>query len=657
MAWDNWVGSTMSDREEFLKRGFLLSRPVTFETNRGRLALNVSAVRFLAYCAFARFARRNRHLLGSRSYVIVLRAPQNWELGELVAMARLIMKKNPEIWIGQHTPKGKRGHEFDPTEALRVSRLILFANKDTELHPDIAIAANTIENVEVARPRHFRAISQLLQCGPLSEEELARLSAVPTEKYDAIFRIGQSAAAALAKIPPEPREHEKTSTPAIDPTRGFGEASHWARHLRDDLIAWKAGNLKWGELDTGILLYGPPGTGKTMFATALAACLDVHLVATSVTRWQASKDGHLGDLLRAMYSTFSEAANNAPCLVFLDELDSIGHRDRFPSKWENYSIQVVNALLECIDGAQQREGVIVVAATNSPNKIDPALLRSGRLEKHVHFPLPTAEDRREIFESYLPNLIGDERLKRVADRMAGKTGSDINRIVREAKRFARKGERDVRAEDIEFLVPPDRPLTEEEIFLVAVHETGHALIASMLDIGDVLSVEVFDNRTTFAKDSQSHGQTALLHHAFHVKQRSRLLADISMLLAGMAAEEILLGDRSDSAGGGPDSDLDRATLLSMEFVAVYGLGDKLSASFDAIDRFGIHELWKDTNLRDEANRVLQEQYERVKQLLNNRRSTLLSMSMVLAQKKVISGDELGYFLRDTRPNAQPVKTG
>ncbi|TBB35998.1 AAA family ATPase [Rhizobium ruizarguesonis] len=657
MAWDNWVGSMMTNDEELLKRGFLLSRAVIFETNRARLALNVSAARFLAYCAFARFARRNRHSLSMRSFLIVLRAPRHWELSDLVAMAKLILKKNPEVWVGQHTEKNKKGHEFDAAEALKVSRLILFAHDDIELHPDVVIAASVIERVEVGMPRHFAALSRLMHCGPLLDTELSALGTVPMEKFDAIFRMHRSAAAAIRRIPPDPKENAEKSRPLIDPTRGFGEASIWARNLRDDLNAWRAGRLDWAELDTGILLFGPPGTGKTMFATALAASLGVHLVATSVMRWQSAKDGHLGDLLRAMYTTFSEATNNAPCLVFLDELDSIGHRDRFPSKWENYSIQVVNALLENVDGAQRREGVIVVGASNSPDKIDPALLRSGRLEKHVHFPLPGPEDRREIFESYLPHLIGDQKLAKVADRMAGKTGSDINKIVREARRLARKGARDVSASDIELLVPPERPLSEEELFLVAVHECGHALIASMLEIGDVQNVEVYDNKTTFAKDTKSHGLTAMEHPASFLKQRSKLLAYIAMLLAGMAAEEVILGDRSNSAGGGPNSDLDRATLLSMEFVAVYGLSDTLCVSFDVIDRLGFHELWKDRTLRDDANRVLQAEYERVKQLLNSRRPTLLAMSMVLTEKKALSGAELDYFLRDIGSNSQPARTG
>lgn len=645
MAWNNWAGAVLTDREEILKRGYLLTMPVTIDTRRGRLALNHSAPRYLAYCAVARFARQHRSLLSQRSFLVVLRVPKTWEPSELVLMAKLVLKMNPEIVISLHPPKGKRGHEFDADDVLRYSKIILFAKEEIELHPDVVVAASAELSLDINRPNHFNAISKLLGCGDLSHDDLEKLKHVPSESFNSVFRINRSASHALGRIQTQ-TEHDRKRSIQIqfDPLQGFGEASRWARNLRDDLRAWRAGKISWAEMDKGILLYGPSGTGKTTFARSLAKTLDLHLVATSVTRWQAAKDGNLGDLLQAMYSTFAKAKEGAPCLLFLDELDSIGHRERFPSKWENYLVQVVNGLLESLDGAIGREGVFVVGACNYPNKIDPAVLRSGRLEKHVHFPLPDAETRVEIFESYLPHLAGNHRLRIAAERMVGKSGADIDHIVREAKRFARKGLRDVTVADIEFLLPANQTMTEDELLRVAVHEAGHAIAGDALELGEVIKVEVYDYATSFPTTVKAHGLTIIESSNRLVQPRAKLLSEIAMLLAGLAAEELILGDRSNSAGGSPTSDLDRATRCAMELVIVHGLGSSLTVSFDAIDRHGIEQLWRDQPIREEANRILQSEYRRVKDLLNRKKSSVLAMALALQQKKDLSGPDLTPFL-------------
>lgn len=186
------------------------------------------------------------------------------------------------------------------------------------------------------------------------------------------------------------------ATPAINPLRvetltGYGDATRWALELKADLMLWREGAITWDQMSTKLLLSGPPGTGKTTFARALCNTLQVLVIVSSVTSWL--EPGYLGDVLKSMSAVFSTARSNAPCILFIDELDGIGSRNgaRRSRDHADYWTSLINRLLELLDGALKSEGVIVVAATNQPENIDPALLRSGRLEKHVIIPPPNVE--------------------------------------------------------------------------------------------------------------------------------------------------------------------------------------------------------------------------------------------------------------------------
>lgn len=261
--------------------------------------------------------------------------------------------------------------------------------------------------------RHVAEVIRLL--GELAERNRGNVNEEDGEESwtEGLSSTGRSGASGKGKagalagevIEPEPREvteaEEKGVSKRLKPRpprrplrveklTGYGEALQWAVDLKDDLNLWRKGQLDWSEMNTRLLLSGPPGTGKTTFARALCNTLRVPLVATSVATWL--EPGYLGDVLKCITATFAAATRRAPCILFIDELDNIGSRGRNTGKhYDDYWTSLINRLLELLDGAAKTEGVIVVGATNLPGNIDPALLRSGRLEKHVVIPPPDTD--------------------------------------------------------------------------------------------------------------------------------------------------------------------------------------------------------------------------------------------------------------------------
>lgn len=191
-------------------------------------------------------------------------------------------------------------------------------------------------------------------------------------------------------IQPEPDDDSSASTAhpglRVETLTGYGVAKDWALGLKVDLVDYLGGELPWSDMSTKLLLSGPPGTGKTTFARALCNTLHIPLVVTSVSTWLQGE--YLHDVLSRMADTFAEARRQAPCILFIDEIDGIGQRASASRPYADYWNACVNKLLELLDGAVRTDGVIVVGATNRPNEIDEAIRRSGRLETHIEIPRP-----------------------------------------------------------------------------------------------------------------------------------------------------------------------------------------------------------------------------------------------------------------------------
>ena len=353
--------------------------------------------------------------------------------------------------------------------------------------------------------------------------------------------------------------------PALNRLHGMEEAVEWGLAVAGDLDDLRASRLAPGALDAGCLLSGPPGCGKTLFARALAESCGVPLVTGSYSAWLATGHGHQGDLLKAMRRTFTNARTQAPCILFIDEVDSFRDRAAVRHEHAEWHIQVVNGLLAEIDGVEGRPGVILVAACNNPDTLDPALVRSGRLDRHIRVHLPDQGALQLILREHLGEELREACLAGAALAMAGMSGADCERIVRGARRRARTALRPVELADIMLELGGVEERSPAELRRVAVHEAGHAVATCVLSPGTLQAV-------TLQATGSAGGSTRWLQ-----PDRFYLADDIQrhliQFLAGRAAEEVLLGQPSSGAGGKGGSDLAQATRLAANASTALGLDD------------------------------------------------------------------------------------
>jgi len=409
--------------------------------------------------------------------------------------------------------------------------------------------------------------------------------------------------------------------------------------LVQDISAWRDGRLRWKDVDAGLLISGPPGTGKTLFAKALARSCGARFIGTSSAQWQAK--GHLGDMLGAMRRTFKEAAESAPAIVLIDEFDSLGDRRTFRGDNAGYSVQVVDALLELLDGAERREGVVVVAASNFPEKIDAALRRPGRLDRHVALELPDRTARQQMLELYLGEDIDKEHLKDIALATGGYSGADIEQLARDARRIARRQGRNVDAGDLIDLVPPVIPIKGSERRSVCVHEAGHALVGLTLEFGVIEAIVV-------AKEAgyreRTSGHVSWIRPRVQNRTHESYLDELAMLLGGMAAERVCLGTEYDGSGGLPGSDLQRAVDLATLMLANLGLG--AMQFHDVSTSAELEELRRsDPLLRRRVERLLEEQLGRAEDIISKRIPQMEALTSALMASEVVSGSQVLQLFR------------
>lgn len=407
----------------------------------------------------------------------------------------------------------------------------------------------------------------------------------------------------------------------------------------------------------GVLLYGPPGTGKTLLAKAVAGEAGVSFFTISGSDFVEMFVGVGAARVRDL---FEQAKKNSPCIVFIDEIDAVGrHRGAGLGGGHDEREQTLNQLLVEMDGFAANEGIIVMAATNRPDILDPALLRPGRFDRQIVVDLPDVLGREEILKVHSRGkpLEPDVDLNVLARRTPGFTGADLANLFNEAALLAaRHGFKRVRMEELEDAVErvvagpekKSRVISEFEKKLVAYHEAGHALLGHFLAHTDTL------HKVSIIPRGRAGGYTLLLpKEDRRYMTKSQILDQVAMLLGGRVAESLVLKEISTGA----QNDLERATELVRKLITEFGMSEELGPL-----TFGHHDaqvflgrdIARDRNYSEavafsidrEARRIMDECYNRAKQVLEDHMDKLTLVAETLIEKETLEADEFTALLEN-----------
>ena len=412
------------------------------------------------------------------------------------------------------------------------------------------------------------------------------------------------------------------------------------------------------KIPKGVLLVGPPGTGKTLLGRAVAGEAGVPFFIISGSDFVEMFVGVGASRVRDL---FDQAKKHAPCIVFIDEIDAVGRqRGAGLGGGHDEREQTLNQLLVEVDGFESNTGIILLAATNRPDVLDPALLRPGRFDRQIVVDMPDLNGREAILKVHARNkpLAADVDLRVIAQRTPGFTGADLENVLNEAAILAaRRGRRKISMQDCDEAIDrviagpqkKSRVMTEREKDLVAFHEAGHALAAKLLpNVDPVQKVSIIPR-------GRMGGYTLMLPEEDRFfRTKSEILDNVVVTLAGRVAEEITF----DEISTGAENDLNKVTKLVRRMITQYGMSEELGPLSLGSRReetvFLGRDLGHDRDYSEEVaalidrevRRIVDESYERARTLLIDNRDKLIRLANALKEKETLEGAEIDEVLSD-----------
>ena len=517
----------------------------------------------------------------------------------------------------------------DPDRALPPLLLSVADARITIPNPDAAMLMEVIRHcqeddgpteAEELKPQllSFDELCGLMPHGGKASETIARIRLAIERKLSA--GIGR----------------KRKAMPRLEEAVEYGEARQWALRLRDDIADIRVGLATMDDIDRGAVFYGPPGTGKTLLAQMLGEATGLPTVVSSVAELFASSSGYLDGVIKAMRKVFDEARAKSPCILFWDEINGLPRVDQLDSKYRDYWMPVILDFYTALDGAMSdRSGVIVIGATNRLEDIHPALLRPGRLERAIFIGPPDEQGVERIMRHHLAGELANADLTMLSrlDVAREATGAVIEEQIRAARRLARRAKRPMIIEDIEAQIFPVEDRTDAFARRAAIHEAGHA-VAGIINGETLRMVSIIPVGTT-------GGGTMFENPKRGLSTRSDFELMVVRMLAARAAEEVILGEPSQGAGGSDDSDIGHATQIASMIEGAWGLGGSLVYRAAPND---VGDLLNDPTFRARVDATLKALYERALALVRKHESEVVAIADALVERRFMTGDQVRVVL-------------
>ncbi len=450
---------------------------------------------------------------------------------------------------------------------------------------------------------------------------------------------------------------------------GIDEAREELQEVVEFLSTPEKSQKLGGRIPKGVLLVGPPGTGKTLLARAVAGEAKVPFFSISGSEFVEMFVGVGAARVRDL---FSQAAAKAPCIIFIDELDALGKaRGMNVMGGHDEREQTLNQLLVEMDGFETNKGVIIMAATNRPEILDPALLRPGRFDRQVLVDRPDINGREAILKIHSRNVVlsPEVDLRKIAGRTPGFVGADLANIINEAALLAARNDKEtVELTDFDEAIDrvvaglqkKNRVMNAQEKEIVAFHESGHAIVAESVEHADPVHKISIIPRGIAALGYTQQQPT----EDRYLMTRSELIDRLAVLLGGRVAEELVFNEISTGA----QNDLQRASGIARSMVTEYGMSDRLGLvsyerprqSMFLPEGFSPGKNYSETmatQIDEEVTRIIEEAHQRVRKILSARRTVLDDLAHLLSHEESVQGDELRKMLSAAAPAMAAQSSG
>jgi cell division protease FtsH len=565
----------------------------------------------------------------------------------------LVVKEPPKA-------KDKAGAQSDALQALSLALPVIAISPLGATHLPDAINIASTARLEMPRldPATITRVIRIVT-GKRCREFLDPAVAAKIGLDDLIIavrfdRTPEECLKELRRLADAKDAKRKSRDLSLDQLHGMTEAVAWAKSTIIDINAWRAGEITWDAVSSAVALTGPPGTGKTTFAKVFAAeAGNLPLICGTLAKWQGSGEAHLGHLLRAMRQDFDTARAQAPSVIFIDEIDSFPDRSSLTHAYRDYVVEVVNALLEQIDGIAGREGVIVIGASNDLRRCDPALLRAGRLNEIVQISLPNPVELEKMLRVRLGTDLRDVDIGDLSELAVGMTGADIEKIVKDAKRAARQSNRKMTIDDLRDALVDEDTRPAEFKFRSCVHEASHIVVDVIHNGQD----DVYATATVVGMRAGAAVRTKQPQRAGTYVDYRKML---EIILAGRVGEEMIFGEGSHGAGGERGSDLERATALAAAMAGSVGLAGPSPLLFLGPSR-DAHSFIAFEEIRKSVDGELRQAAASCRQLLERHRGAVEMVARRLSTANRVDGAEVALILeseastRDATGGTEPAQ--